>query len=180
MALETLIPDAILAQTNLTGVVGDIDDDPEAPDANELVATANNVDTDVRTSFATPADVPTPGSSKQEFKAEVTQFDEGQTGTPDARIELWEDGLLVRAGTDASVGTGSVVITLPWDANELATTDGSLVEAKVVGSFAAGGPTVRNSVNVGAVEWNAETGALASRPRGGGLNQLNQLYGLDT
>lgn len=37
-ASTPLAPDAILAQTNLTGAVGNIQDDPDSPDANWLVA----------------------------------------------------------------------------------------------------------------------------------------------
>ncbi len=156
MAQERLAPDAILAMTNLSGVVGDIQDDPDAPDANWLLASGNNVSTDVRASFATPADPLTVGAGLQEFKAWVRQFDEAQTGTPTCRIELWENGALVRAGTDTDVLDGGLLLSFPWNANELATGDGSLVEAKIVGTKTGGSPGARNTVEVGAVEWNAD------------------------
>ena len=157
MANERQPPDAILAQTELTGVVGDIDDDPDAGDGNWLEASGNNVNTDVRTSFASPSADPKVGADLQEFRAEVKQFDGGQSGTPDARIELWENGSLVRAGSDVAVtSASSQVIAFTWNANELGTADGSLVEAKVVGTKSGGGPSARNSVEVGAVEWNVE------------------------
>ena len=154
MATERQAPDAILAQTNLTGVVGDIQDDPDSPDANWLTASGNNVNTDVRTSFATPTGSPTVGADLQEFRAQVRQFDEGQGGTPTSRCELWENGSLVRAGSNTSVPDGGIVLSFPWDASELATADGSLVEVKVVGTKSGGSPGNRNTVEVGAVEWN--------------------------
>lgn len=154
MATERQPPDAVLEQTNLTGGLADIDEDPDSPDTNWMVATGNNVNTDVRVSFATPTGSPTVGADLQEFKAFVRQFDEGQTGTPTARIELWENGVLVRAGTDADVPQGGLLLSFTWNANELGTPDGSLVEMKVVGTKAGGGPSARNTVDVGAVEWN--------------------------
>lgn len=156
MSAETLIPDAILAQTELSGVVGDIDDDPDSPDGLWLIASGNNVNTDVRTSFGTPTGNPTVGVDAQEFRALCRQIDEDQTGQPDARIELWEDGSLVRAGDDETVPDGGVVVSFTWNANELGTADGSLVELKVVGTKSGGSPGARNAVEVGAVEWNAE------------------------
>jgi hypothetical protein len=156
MASERQAPDAILAQTELTGVVGDIDEDPDSPDGNWLVATGNNVDTDVRTSFPTPTGNPTVGAGLQEFKAWVRQYDEGQSGTPDVRIELWENGGLVRAGSDENVTTSGHMVTFTWNANELGTADGSLVECKVVGTKSGGSPGNRNTVDVGAIEWNVD------------------------
>ncbi len=154
MASERQAPDAILAQTNLSGVVGDIQDDPDSPDANWLTAPGNNVNTDVRVSFPTPTGSPDVGADLQEFRAEVREFDTGQTGTPKARIELWENGSLVRAGSDTNVSGTSQVIAFTWNANELGTADGSLVECKVVGTKSGGSPSSRNTVEVGAVEWN--------------------------
>ncbi len=156
MSAETLIPDAILSSTGLLGVVTDIDDDPDSPDGLWLITTDNNVNTDVRVSFGTPAGTPTVGADLQEFRALVRQFDEAQTGQPNARIELWENGSLVRAGTDETVPDGGVVVSFTWNASELGTADGSLVECKVVGTKSGGGPSARNTVEMGAVEWNAE------------------------
>lgn len=150
-------PDAILAQSGFSScAVTDIDDDPDSPDGLWCTATGNNVNTDIRTSFPTPAGNPTVGANLQEFKTWVRQFDEAQTGTPTARIELWENGVLVRAGSNASVPDGGLLISFTWNANELATADGSLVECKVVGTKTGGSPSARNSVEVGAVEWNVD------------------------
>lgn len=160
MATERQAPDTIAAQTELSGAVTDIDDDPDAPDGLWLTASGNNVDTDVRVTFPTPDGSPTFGADLQEFRAQVRQFDEDQTGIPGARIELWENGALVRAGSDESVKDGGVVVSFTWNTNELATADGSLVECKVVGTKTGGATGDRNTVEVGAVEWNASTSHL--------------------
>lgn len=154
MATERQPPDAVLASTNLSNGLTEIDEDPDSPDGNWMVASENNVNTDVRTSFATPTGSPTVGAGLQEFKAWVRQFDEGQSGTPEVRIELWENGGLVRAGSNENVTTSGHMVTFPWNANELGTADGSLVECKIVGTKSGGGPSARNTVDVGAVEWN--------------------------
>jgi hypothetical protein len=53
---EREAPDAITLQTNLTGSVTDIDDDPDSPDANWLTASGKST---LRTSFPTPSITPT-------------------------------------------------------------------------------------------------------------------------
>ncbi len=144
----------MLASTALSNGLTEIDDDPDSPDGNWMVASGNNANTDVRVSFGTPTGDPTAGTDLQEFKAHVRQFDEGQTGTPQVRIELWENGSLVRAGSNEDVSTSGHTFSLAWNANELATSDGSLVECFIAGTKSGGGPTKRNTVDVGAVEWN--------------------------
>lgn len=155
MATERQSPDAILAITNLhPNMVSNIQDDPDNPDTSWLLADGNNLDTDVRISFPTPTGNPTVGVQVQEFRVLVKQYDEGQTGTPQARIELWENGILMRAGGENDVPQGGVVLSFKWGVHEIGTADGSLVECKVVGTKTGGAPTKRNTVDVGAVEWN--------------------------
>lgn len=43
MATERQSPDAILELTNLSGVVGDIQDDPDNPNGNWLTYITNNI-----------------------------------------------------------------------------------------------------------------------------------------
>lgn len=156
MATERQPPDAVLVFTNLTGGLADIDEDPDSPDINWMVATGNNTNVSVRASFGTPTGNPTVGADLQEFKAYVRQYDENQGGTPDCRLELWEDGNLVRAGPDIPVPDGGLLISFNWNANELGAADGSLVECKIVGTKSGGSPVNRNAVDMGAVEWNVD------------------------
>ena len=156
MATETLRPAVAetLSLSNLSGTYADIDDDPDAPDGNWLTASGNNVNVSARTTLATPTGNPTVGADLQEFRVQVRQFDVAQGGTPDARIELWENGSLVRAGSDIPVTGSGQVIAFTWNANELGTADGSLVEIMLVGTKSGGSPGNRNTVEVGAMEWN--------------------------
>ena len=160
---ERQSPDAILVLTNLSpNDVTYIQDDPDNPDGNWLVASGNNASTDVRVSFPLPSGNLTVGPDLQEFKAYVRKFSQTQTGTPTARIELWEDGVLIRAGSNVNVtGTGQV-ISFTWNASEISNGDGSLVEANVVGTKTGGPAGTRNTVDVGAVEWNVDYTSLAT------------------
>lgn len=62
-----LAPDAILAQTNITGVLSNITDDPDSNDANWMTGTGA---VDMRVSFPTPAANLVPGRP-QEFRVRV-------------------------------------------------------------------------------------------------------------
>jgi hypothetical protein len=128
------------------------DEDPDVSSVT-IAATGNNVNTEYGVDFPTPTGNPTVGADLQEFRAGVEEFDAGQTGTPQARIELWENGSLVRAGTDTNVSTYAV-LAFTWNANELGTADGSLVQCKVIGSKSGGSPGARNTVDIGHIEWN--------------------------
>jgi hypothetical protein len=155
MATETKNPDGeTFTLTALAGAYTDVDEDPDSPDGLWLIASGNNANTAVLASLPTPTGNPTVGADLQEFRVLVRQFDEGQTGTPQARIELWENGVLVRAGSNTDVPDGGVVLSLTWNANEIATGNGSLVECNVVGTKTGGKSSARNTVEVGAIEWN--------------------------
>jgi hypothetical protein len=147
---EREAPDAILT-TDLTGSVSDIQDDPDDPDGNWLTTTDNNSNHYARVSFPTPSAALLDGTDKQEFRALVRKY--GGTGTPDARIELWENGSLIRAGSDIPISTDTV-ISFTWDSSELSG-DGSDVECYVYGTKSGGSPSSRASVEIGAIEWNA-------------------------
>jgi hypothetical protein len=66
-AQEQLLPDSIIAQANLDGVVGDIVDDPYNPDAAWLTS-ATDTPHSVRVSFPTPSAPPQDGADLQEFR----------------------------------------------------------------------------------------------------------------
>jgi len=156
MAQERLAPDTELVDSGLSSsTVTDHDADPDS-DSTTTAATGNNTNTDYRVGFANPVDALTAGSGLQEFKAGVEEFDSGQTGTPTARIELWEGGNLVRAGSNTNISTYQV-LSFTWDASEI--TDDTAVECRVVGTKSGGSPSKRNTVNIGQIEWNAEVSA---------------------
>lgn len=163
MATERQPLDAVISSSGVTGAtVANLQDDPDTPDGNWAVATGNNTDTEVYVSFGTPTGNPNVGADLQEFRAYVRQFDTGQTGNPNARLELWENGTIVRAGSEVSITGAGQVIALTWNANEIGTADGSLVEAKIIGTKSGGSPGARNTVDFGAIEWNVDYSATTT------------------
>ena len=155
MATETLRPDGELSDAGLVAN-SELDHD-EDPDVSSVTvnATGNNVNTEWGGDFPTPTGNPTVGADLQEFRVGVEEFDSGQTGTPTTRIELWENGALVRAGSDVNV-SAYAVLSFTWNANELATADGSLVQCKLIGTKSGGSPGARNTVRIGHMEWNVD------------------------
>ena len=167
MATERQAPDAILASSNLTGTVGDVQDDPDSPDSNWLTADDDGTDTDVRFSFPTPSADPNTGAGLQEFRLWVRVGTEAGGNTPTLDIHLWENGSLVSTlatGISITNYTGEIV-SQTWDATLLGTADGSVVELRLVGQRSGGAPGGRRTVEFGAVEWNVDyTPAAAGTP----------------
>ncbi len=155
MAAETLRPDGQLSCSGL--VTCDFLEHDEDPDVSSVTinATGNNTSTEYGVDFPTPSGNPTAGADLQEFRAGVEEFDSGQSGVPTARIELWENGVLVRAGPDTNIEPYQV-LSFTWNASELTTADGSLVQCKVIGKKTGGSGSKRNTVRIGHIEWNAE------------------------
>jgi len=154
MAAERQSPDVLLLQTNLSGAVADIQDDPDSPDSNWLTYISNNADTVCHVSFPTPTGFPTQGAGLQQFKIWVRK--QPGTGTPTVRIDLYENGVLVAnvmAATDVTSSTGQL-FSGTWDASLLGVADGSLVECYIYGTKTGGAPAARATVEIGAVEWN--------------------------
>lgn len=155
MASETLRPNGELSDSGL--VASDYTDHDDDPDdvLSTTSATGNNVDTEYGVNFPTPTDTLTSGADLQEFRVGVEEYDSGQSGTPTVRVELWENGALVRAGSETNV-TSYAVVSFTWNATELSNQDGSLVQCKVIGTKSGGSPSKRNTVNIGMIEWNAD------------------------
>jgi len=152
-ATERQSPDVLIEQTNLVGTVTDIQDDPDdSPDENWLTHIGVKTDTICRVSFPTPTGSPTVGADLQQFKIWVRK-QPPDTKSPQVRIELYEDGVslaTILADTDVTSDAGQL-FSARWNANLLGTADGSLVECYIFGSASA-----KNTVEVGAVEWNVD------------------------
>jgi hypothetical protein len=156
-----LAPDAILTQTNLTGVLADITDDPDSADGNWLTADSNNADSDLAVSFPTPAGNPTTGAGLQEFRVQYRVTANATSTTFNAYLR--ENGTRINGGTAidtwASTSTTGEVRGITWDASLLGTADGSLVEIEIVATKTGGSPGNRTTGEFGAVEWNANEDA---------------------
>lgn len=153
MAVERLAPDAILAQTNLTGGVAAIQDDPDAPDGAWLTSSGTNIATAVRVSFPMPLGPLTPGAGLQNFRVRWRKTN--QASNPLGTIELFENGVLVStlvSGVAVSSTTG-VVQAATWDG---AGRNPGLIECRVSGAPGGGQPATRAALQVGGIEWNVD------------------------
>ena len=160
MAAERITPDGLPTLVNLSGAVTDIDDDPDSADAAWLTAPGANNNTEARCTFAAPSGNLSTGAGLQEFRCLVRKTNHPTNPTCD--IELWEGAALVATLVSGqSVGsTSGVVLSATWDAASLAGADGSGVECRVVGTTGGGNPGNRASLEVGAIEWNAEVAGV--------------------
>ena len=119
MPTERIPLDLVASQSNLTGATAaNLDDDPDSYDANWAVATSDQVSTEIRATFPTASDGLTVGADLQEFRVVVRKTN-SNTGTPTARLELWEGGVLIRAGSEENVTSeDGDVFAFTWNANE--------------------------------------------------------------
>ena len=149
---QNLAPDgSVFTLTNLSGVFGDVGEDPDSPDANWLTAPGNNNNTDVRASFGTPTTAPT---GTQTFRAWVRKTN--HSTNPTAVVELYETGGALLATVVASTTITSItgqMLTGTFAASLLGTADGSAVEMRIAGTVGGGNPSNRASVEVGTMQW---------------------------
>ena len=178
-ATERQSPDVLIVQTNLSGTVSAIQDDPDGPDGSWLTALVN-VATTVRVSFPTPTSDPTTGAGVQEFRILFRKTATNNGKTDDTyTIHLYENGVQKQAtiASGGNVPTTGVVVSATWDASNLATSDGSLVELYVTTTpEASGSPGGRGSIEVGAVEWNVDytvTPVISNTPSTWDVNSPN-------
>ncbi len=156
MATQSLAPDTLLVQTNLTGSLAAIQDDPDlalGTDLTWLEATSDSSNVDLRVGFPTPAGNLTAGAT-QTLKTKVRKSAAlGTAGT--TNLELWE------AGTSKVVGPGvavtdetGVVLTLTFTDVDLVDKTGVDAELRVVCIAPGGSPSNRRVIDVGAAEWD--------------------------
>lgn len=157
-------PDTLISSGGFSGtpVVGDIDDGVDVSDNSWLVASGNNTSTDIHVSFPTPTDPLTVGADLQKIRARIRPFDAAQTGDPDWRLELWENGAVVRAGSNTQIlnDAGETIIEFTFNGNEI--TDTALIEAKFFGTKAGGPPGARNTIDIEAIELVTDEVAAAT------------------
>lgn len=159
MAQERLAPDAIAEQTNLTGVIGDIQDDPDVPDGNWWAASDHGADTVAHLGFPTPTGNPTPGANLQEFRV-YARRSRSKNNKPSIEIKVMEGG--IEKATSGLLLVNSLtgeVFSFTWDITGFSFPNGIAVEIYIFGDASGGNPANRETVEVGAVEWNCEYSA---------------------
>lgn len=159
MATENLYPDLLITQTNLTGTVANIDDDPDSPDGNWLVPTSNSGNTVCEVSFPDASGDLNTGTASQQFRIQVGAY--GNSVSPDAvSVDLYE-GTTLRANlysvtnTDfATAASGGQVLVLDWDAASLSSQAGTTdVRVRITTTADTSPPPQIATLGIGAVEW---------------------------
>jgi hypothetical protein len=155
MPSTTLLPTSLITSAGFTSIaLANIDEDPDSPDALWAVASSNNIATSARLGFATPPGNP---SGVQTFKAWVRKNSASGTGTPTARLDLYQNGSLVATGTAVNITslTGQLITqTFDLATTPLPDSSGANVQILFNGITSGGGPSVRASVDLGAANWD--------------------------
>lgn len=150
-------PENILELTNLEGTVEDIQDDPFDPEEPDryLESQEDGEDTQILSDFEGP-DRDLVEGEDQEFQVRVRRTDNSDR-IPEVTINLLEDGTQIEELiTDEDViDPDGEVFTAIWDASQLEDLSGQNVEIEVEGTSTGGPDEDRNTVEVGAVRWNA-------------------------
>jgi len=156
VATETLSPDVLAVQTNLSGSVTDIQDDPDSPDGNWLTASSTNTDCVCRVTFPTPSGNLTTGADLQEFRVLYRNNPTNRTADQ-LDIYLYENGSQVGSVLlSQSDPSDSTVYSATWNAADLSNIDGSQVECYVyITADVAPTPQIASG-DIGAIEWNVD------------------------
>jgi len=156
MGAETLYPNSLDVQSNLSGSITDVQDDPSSSDGNWLTAISNTTDTIARVSFPTPSADLVTGSGTQAFRALWRGTD--TTKTPDdLSMYLYENDTLVGTApvyTQANPSGIEAVVTGYWDAASLSNIDGSLVQLHIRSTADASPPAQVCVGEYGAFAWD--------------------------
>ena len=161
MSTETLYPDgATFTLVNLTGAYTDVDDDPEtsASDADYLVATDIDAVTAMLASFPTPTDDPTTGSGVQIMRLRLRLT---QNAPQNLNWEIREGTNVRQSGSVSVTSTSFAAYSIPWDAANLGTADGSLVALYVVGGQAVGAS--KHAWECSALAWYETSGGAVEQ-----------------
>lgn len=157
MAIVRYSPNTILATDNYTGAVTNIQDDPDAPDANWISPTDPTFNGSFRVGFANPTKGPKGGAGLQEFRCRFRTTGTG-SNPGSVSVDLYENGVLRATLLPATAisSTAGIVYSLTWDSSILTDQTGAGVELLFTNTSSGGKATGRESVAVGAVEWNLD------------------------
>jgi len=155
---DTVRPYSIITQTNMTGSVSDLTNDPDSgTDGNWVVANSDTVDTVLEVNFP---DLPGPlntGAGLQEIRARVAESQ--ISNSPDnVSMYIYEGGTLratLYNQNNPLYGTGGAVISGTWDASILSTQAADAdVRVRITCTADTSPPPQVSSLDVDSIEWN--------------------------
>ncbi len=144
---------------------GDIDDDPDSPDANFLIANDTNTDVSVRTSFSDPSRDISTGADLQEIRVEARKTAGSGVSDASLSIEIYEQGNPTALFTSTAQNVTSAdgeVFSFTFDAAILADISAGNLEVVVNGGRSGGTPSSRSAVDIGAIEFNSFSAGTSS------------------
>ena len=157
MAAEILKATSIVSKSGVQGTDGANITSLEFDDTDYVLATNNNTSIDVRVGFDTPTDSLT-AAATQTITVIARQFGEGQTGTPDITLEVWEagGGAAIASNAAANVNTGDNTYTITFTDADTVDDTGAGLELRMIGTKSGGSPGARNTVNLDFVKWDVD------------------------
>lgn len=151
-------------QGTLTGTWADVDDDPDSPDANWIVGGSsgnnhNSYTIDFSTDATDSSDDLDTGVDSQEIKGWFRTSGGGGGETVDLQLVRTDNStVLASTGATGITNTTGEMLTLTFDGADVPAglSLGSDVEIRcVVVANSSGSPNNRGTVDIGALEWNA-------------------------
>lgn len=133
---DTLPPNAILTSVNMTGAVGNIDEDIYSPDGLYVGPTILSSDWGLRLGWATPANTPITGYGMAQIVIRAGLFANGLGATnpttyPKMEVELWESGSLIKVLGERAVSESSQIFIFPFNPTDLAAASLANIEVQI-------------------------------------------------
>lgn len=154
MASETLAPDGLSLQTNLSGSLSSINVD----DTTWLTAPNDNANAVVRVDFPTPTGDPTTGAGVQSCAVKYRVTPNASSVTFNAYI--CEGGIRLNGGSTvdswSSTSTTEQTRNVTWDASLLGTADGSAAQIEIEAVKSGGAPAARTVGEFQFIDWSVE------------------------
>lgn len=169
-AQEDRIPDGDSSSDSNTtcdaAVAATVDDDPDSPGGDWCVADNNNTNWAFTVTMENPTGALDNGTDVQQIAIYVRSFDEGQSGNPTIRVDIY-DGTgcadLHETGSETTLTDAGFPAIATEDWTSAGLSSGNDVCVAVVCTKSGGSPGARNSCDIDAVEWRATLSAGGER-----------------
>lgn len=158
MATQLLLPDAVVASTNLTANIANLDEGVSNFDGVYATTNGANANTLLRLSFPSPLGTLNSGANLQTFRSRVRRNNTlGNTVT--VRLEVRENTVLRANSNNFTItSTAGEDISYTWDASVLSLSSGANVEIYIVQQAGGSGGQTGNRrwVEIDTADWTAD------------------------
>ncbi len=167
LSAQDVRPDSTISTVGTDCTTGNahtrLSDDPDDTwdEGNDCVDTTCTESSDTFPfvgTLALPSGNPTTGTDDQVMAVRARKCDDGQSGTPELKIDIECNGTAHEDGVNQNIlwnaGEGTLV-TEAWTFGGSCATDGSDVEIEIECDSAGGGPTARVGCDLHGAEWRS-------------------------